>query len=169
MISLKRSNVIQLVAVVKSLLKSQMINGVKNMAPRILALLAELFCNVSYKGSLDFLSHYYFDTKGPVAFTGPLALYRGAKGRYPSLTFHQVGAWLQSRGAYTLHGPVRYNFQGVIVAGIDDWWQADLVCIGSLARFSGGYKFLLACIDVEGTGGEGWDRLIALPRPITLT
>ena len=27
------------------------------------------------KNSLDFLSDYYFDTKSPVAFTSPLALY----------------------------------------------------------------------------------------------
>ena len=46
--------------------------------------------NVSNKNSLDFLSDYYFNTKSPVAFTSPLALYREAKKRYPSLTFRQV-------------------------------------------------------------------------------
>ena len=38
------------------------------------------------KDSLDFLSDNYFDTKSPVAFTSPLALYREAKNRYPYLT-----------------------------------------------------------------------------------
>ena len=97
--------------------------------------------------SLDFL---YFDTKSPVAFTSPLALYREAKKRYPSLTFHQVKTWLQLKDTYTLHKPVRYNFprNRVIVTGIDDQWQADLVDISSLARFNKGYKFLLTCIDV---------------------
>ena len=37
---------------------------------------------VPKKDSLDFHSDYYFDTKSPVAFTSPLALYRD-----PSLTF----------------------------------------------------------------------------------
>ena len=99
--------------------------------------------------SLDFLSHYYFDTKSPVAFTSPLALYREAKKRYPSLTFRQVKTWLQSKDTYTLHKPVRYNFpkNRVIVTGIDDQWQADLVDISSLARFNKGYKLLLTCID----------------------
>ena len=85
-----------------------------------------------------------------MAFTSPLALYREAKKRYPSITFCQVKTWLQSKDTYTLHKPVRYNFSrnGVIVTGIDDQWQADLVGISSLARFIKGYKFLLTCIDV---------------------
>ena len=102
---------------------------------------------VPKKDSLNFLC---FDTKSPVAFTSPLALYREAKKRYPSLTFQQVKTWLQSKDTYTLHKPVRYNFprNRVIVTGIDDQWQADLVDISSLARFNKGYKFLLTCIDV---------------------
>ena len=46
---------------------------------------------VPKKDSSNFL---YFDTKSPVAFTSPLALYREAKKRYPSLTFQQVKTWL---------------------------------------------------------------------------
>ena len=42
------------------------------------------------KYSLDFLLDYYFNTKSPVVFTSPLALYRDAKKRYSSLTFCQV-------------------------------------------------------------------------------
>ena len=106
--------------------------------------------NTPNKNSLNFLSDYYFDTKSPVAFTSPLALYREAKKRYPFLTFGQVKTWLQSKDTYILHKPVRYNFprNRVIVTGIDDQWQADLVDVSSLARFSKGYKFLLTCIDV---------------------
>ena len=102
------------------------------------------------KDSLDFLSDYYFDTKRPVAFTNRLALYREAKKRYPSLALRQVKTWLQSKDTYTLHKPVHYNFprNRVIVPGIDDQWQADLVDISSLARFNKGYKFLLTCTDV---------------------
>ena len=153
MISLKKYDVIQLVAVVKSLLKSQMIKNVKNIVLKILTLLTEPFTmspNAPNKNSLDFLSDYYFSTKSPIAFTSPLALYREAKKRYPSLTFRQVKTWLQSKDTYTLHKPVRYDFprNRVIVTGIDDHWQADLADISSLARFNKGYKFLLTCIDV---------------------
>ena len=105
---------------------------------------------MSQEDFLDFLSNYYFNTKSPVAFTSPLALYREAKKHYPSLTLHQVKTWLQSKDTYTLHKPVRYNFprNRVIVTRIDYQWQADLVDISSLARFNEGYKFLLTCIDV---------------------
>ena len=105
---------------------------------------------MSQEDSSDFLSNYYFNTKSPVAFTSPLALYQEAKKRYPSLTFCQVKTWLQSKDDYTLHKPVQYNFprNRVIVTGIDDQWQADLVGISPLARFNKGYKFLLTCIDV---------------------
>ena len=105
---------------------------------------------VPKKDSLTFLSDYYFDTKSPVAFTSPLTLYQEAKKHYPSLTFQQVKTWLQSKDTYTLHKPVWYNFlrNRVIVTGIDDQWQADLVDISSLVRFNKGYKFLLTCIDV---------------------
>ena len=105
---------------------------------------------VPKKKSLRFLSDYYFDTKSPVAFTSPLALYREARKHYPSLTFRQVKTWLQSKDTYTLHKPVRYNFprNRVIVTEYDGQWQADLVDISSLARFNKGYKFLLTCIDV---------------------
>ena len=89
--------------------------------------------NAPNKNSLDFLSDYYFNTKSTVAFTSPLALHREAKKRYPSLTFHQVKTWLQSKETYTLHKPVRSNFprNRVIITGIDDHWQADLVDISS--------------------------------------
>ena len=145
MIFLKKYDLIQLVAVVKSLLKSQLIKKAKNIVATILTL-----STVPKKDSLNFLSDYYFDTKSPVAFTSPLALYREAKKRYPSLTFRQVKTWLQSKDTYTLHKPVRYNFprNRVIVTGIDDQWQSDLVDNSSLARFNKGYKFLLTCIDV---------------------
>ena len=102
------------------------------------------------KDSLHFLSDYYFDTKSPVAFTSPLALYREVKELYPSLTFHQVKTWLQSKDTYTLHKPVWYNFprNRVIVTEFDSQWQANLVDISSLARFNKGYELLLTCIDV---------------------
>ena len=95
---------------------------------------------VPKKDSLNFLSDYYFDTKNPVPFTSPLALYREAKKRYPSLIFRQIKTWFQSKHTYTLHKPVRYNFprNRVIVTGIDDQWQEDLVDISSLARFNKG-------------------------------
>ena len=102
---------------------------------------------VPKKDSLHFLSDYYFDAKSPVAYTSPLAFCRKAKKHYPSLTFHQVKTWLQSKDTYTPHKPVWYNFprNRVIVTEIDG---ADLVDISSFTHFNKGYKFLPTCIDV---------------------
>ena len=85
-----------------------------------------------------------------MAFTSPLALCREAKKCHPFLTLNQVKTYNQSKDTNTLQKPAHYNFQRnrVIVTGIDDQWQADLVDINSLARFNKGYKFLLTCINV---------------------
>ena len=42
------------------------------------------------KDSLNFLADYYFDTKSPVAFTSPLALYREAKNVILPLLFNKL-------------------------------------------------------------------------------
>ena len=51
---------------------------------------------------------------------------------------------------FTLHKPVRKSFprRRVIVHGIDDQCQIDLVGLSPLSRVNDNYKFLLACIDV---------------------
>jgi transposase InsO family protein len=58
--------------------------------------------------------------------------------------------WLRSQSTYTLHKPVRKNFlrNRVIVEGIDDQWQADLVDMQAYSRSNNGTKYLLTCIDV---------------------
>ena len=61
-----------------------------------------------------------------------------------------VREWLQTQDAYTLHKPTRRSFhrRQVVVYGIDDQWQADLVDLGKLASYNKGFKYLLTCIDV---------------------
>jgi hypothetical protein len=58
--------------------------------------------------------------------------------------------WLRSQSTYTLHKPVRKNFlrNRVVVEGIDDQWQADLVDMQAYSRSNKGTKYLLTCIDV---------------------
>ena len=61
-----------------------------------------------------------------------------------------VRKWLTFQDTYTLHKPVRISFarRRVLVQGIDDQWQIDLVDLSSLSRVNDDYKFLLMCIDV---------------------
>ena len=102
--------------------------------------------NAPNKNSLGFLSIFQYQKSSSIHQS--ISIISRSQKHYPSLTFHQVKTW--SRSKDTLHKPVRYNFprNRVIVTGIDDQWQADLVDISSLARFNKGYKFLLTCIDV---------------------
>ena len=57
---------------------------------------------------------------------------------------------MAKQDTYTLHKPVRYCFKRnrVIVAGIDDEWEADLVIMDSLSKNNNGYKYILTVIDV---------------------
>ena len=54
------------------------------------------------------------------------------------------------KDTYTLHKPVRKSFprRRVLVHGIDDPWQIDLVDLSSLSHVNDDYKFILTCIDV---------------------
>ena len=49
-----------------------------------------------------------------------------------------------------MHTPKRLNFKRrkVIVSGIDDTWQIDLVDVSAIKKFNNGFCFILTCIDV---------------------
>ena len=74
---------------------------------------------------------------------------QGSKKLYPKLTLRDVSNWFEKQLTYTLHKPVRYNFQRnkTIVLSIDDQFQADLCDMTSLAKDNDNHKFLLTCID----------------------
>jgi len=57
---------------------------------------------------------------------------------------------LSGQETYTLHRPVRRNFQRrrIIVSGIDDQWEADLIDLSKLKKFNNGHTFMLIVIDV---------------------
>lgn len=57
---------------------------------------------------------------------------------------------LKTVDAYTRHRPVTKKFQRhkVVVAGIDDTWQVDLVDMQAFSRYNKGFKYLITCIDV---------------------
>lgn len=61
-----------------------------------------------------------------------------------------VKKWLSQQPTYTLHKYAKKRFERnkVLVSGIDEQWQMDLVDLQSLSKQNNGYKFLLTCIDV---------------------
>ena len=96
------------------------------------------------------LKELYFNIKNPHSYSGLSSLLREVKKRKLKIKDDKVREWLLQQEEYTLHRPIRKKFKRnkVIVTGIDDTWQADLVDISKLANQNNGIKFLLTCIDV---------------------
>lgn len=94
------------------------------------------------------LSKKYYDPKHPGSYGG-VKSFKKALGNL-KVKEQDVSDWLMTQDTYTLHKPVRRSFKRrkVLVAGIDQQWQADLVDLQSIAKHNDGYKYLLTCIDV---------------------
>jgi len=70
----------------------------------------------------------YYDSRNPGRFGGVQSLSKVAD--------QPAEEWLSGQETYTLHPPVRRNFQRrrIIVSGIDDQWQADLIDLTKLKK-----------------------------------
>lgn len=93
------------------------------------------------------LNQTYRNPEHPASFGGVNALQRVLKGR---VKVKDLKKWLQTKESYTLHKPLQHKFprNRVIVGGINEQFQSDLVDMQSLADFNDGYKYLLTCIDI---------------------
>ena len=91
------------------------------------------------------LNDIYFDSKNVGSYGGVDRLRRAA--RVPA---NDAKKWLLGEDAYTLHKPVRRRFKRrrVIVGGMNQQWQADLVDVARLKTYNDGTTFLLTVIDV---------------------
>lgn len=68
------------------------------------------------------LKTIYYDPKNPGSFGGVNKLFKEAKKLIPNLKITDVKNWLKSQFTYTLHKPLRKNFQRnkVVVTTIDE-------------------------------------------------
>ena len=91
------------------------------------------------------LTATYYNVRHVGSYGGILPLSKKTK-----IKRETVKSWLQSQDTYTLHKPVRYKFprRKVIVSGIGQQWQADLVDVSNLSQDNDNIKYLLTCIDV---------------------
>ena len=87
----------------------------------------------------------YFDPKRVGSYGGVDALRRVTR-----IPRKKIAEWLSEQDAYTLHKPARRHFKRrlVIVSGLHQQWQADLVDLSRLKKHNDGMTFLLTVIDV---------------------
>lgn len=92
----------------------------------------------------------YTDSSFPSSFSGSENFFKALKLENKTVTRGNVVRVLSKQDAYTLHKPVRKNFarSKVIVAGIDDTWQIDLVDMREYARENKWFRYILTVIDV---------------------
>ena len=98
-----------------------------------------------------YLNDIYFNPEHEASFSGVDRLFKFVKqdGKY-DLSKKQIANWLEGVDTYTLHKPARRRFKRsrVVVHGIDDQWQMDLVDVSALSRYNSGNRYLLTCIDI---------------------
>ena len=102
-------------------------------------------------GVKKYLHNRYYNPSYPGAFSGPGTFFKTIKqeGLY-KLSRKDIEEWLQSQDTFTVNRAVRHNFKRnrVIVSGIDDQWDADLIDLTSLAKYNGNSKYVLLLIDI---------------------
>ena len=71
------------------------------------------------------------------------------EGKY-KISHSQIKHWIQTEESYSQNKGIKRKFQRgrVIVAGIDDQFDADLASLISYVDENNGYKYLLAVIDI---------------------
>jgi len=98
----------------------------------------------------DVFNKLYYSLDSPVAYSAKDKLFREARKQIKELKLCDVEKWLRSQPTYTLHRPVRLNFKTrrVVVYGMDEQWQMDLVDLSNLSRYNSGFKYILVCVDI---------------------
>jgi hypothetical protein len=96
------------------------------------------------------LKKYYYDISKPGALSGQQKFLRSLRDQGIQHNPNQVIEWLKNQETYSLHKPIRKKFtrNKVIVPGIDDTWQIDLVDMQKHSKLNKGFHYILTIIDV---------------------
>lgn len=86
----------------------------------------------------------YYDPSNPGSFGGINRLWKEVGGSKTD-----VEEWLKTQDTYTLHRPAKKKIKRnkILVAGLDDQWEADLIDVQGISKYNNNIKFLLTCID----------------------
>ena len=91
------------------------------------------------------------DPSHPASFSNPHTLYKVVKKEGEHKISHsQIKKWIQKQESYSRNKSVKTKFQHgrVILARIDDQFDADLASLVYYADDNDGYKYLLVVIDI---------------------
>ena len=91
------------------------------------------------------LRETYFNARHPASLGGIEKLADAT-----NVNPQNVQKWLSSQWAYTLHKPIRRNFERrkYVTRGVNEQWQADLVEMQHHARENEGMRYILFVIDI---------------------
>lgn len=94
------------------------------------------------------LNEYYYNPAHPSGFSNVRKLSNTLK-KY-NIEKYKIQNWLESQDTYTLHKPVRRNFQRnrYHVTNINDLFQIDLIDLLNIKQYNQDYCYLLSVIDV---------------------
>ena len=97
----------------------------------------------------QYLRDLYYNSD--LAYSGITKLWRKIKAdkkqkKVDSVKYKELKQWLEQQEVYTMHKPAikKFPYRKVIVSGIDDQWQADIVEMSN----DQGYRYILTVIDV---------------------
>ncbi len=96
------------------------------------------------------LEKIYYDPKHPASFSGPYILYKTLQKEGKKVSLSEIKKFLRTQDTYTLHRSVRrpYRRNHVVVYGIDDQWDMDLIDMIPNAKTNQGVQYILAAIDI---------------------
>ena len=88
----------------------------------------------------------YYDISKPGSYGGVDSLVRSNRG----VKKKSIQKWLEGEDTYTMHKPIKRKFRRrkVIVGGINQQFQADLIDLQNIKKWNNKINYLLTCIDV---------------------
>ena len=99
----------------------------------------------------QYLKKIDYNPSNPASFAGPDKLYRFVRndGKF-ELSKYKIRKWLQRQEPYCLQRSLKRSFKWntVIVKGVDDQWDVDLMDMIKFAKYNNGYKFILVVIAI---------------------
>ncbi len=104
------------------------------------------------KNQSRLIAKEYHDISLPGSYQSPLKFFQAYKQRHPAskVTLRDVKEWIKAEDTYTLNKEYRGKFVGsnVVVAGLNDIWEADLADLSKFSKVNDNYRYLVGVIDV---------------------